>query len=100
ELRLRTVEVKRLGDDILRGLERGEFHPFFQPQFDAETLEIVGVEALARWRHPTRGMIAPDIFLPVAESLNVVARIDETILDQALFQSMRWEGQGLGIPRV
>ncbi|HSX72553.1 MAG TPA: GGDEF domain-containing phosphodiesterase, partial [Shinella sp.] len=100
ELRLRTVEVKRLGDDILRGLERGEFRPFFQPQFDAETLEIVGVEALARWQHPTRGIIAPDIFLPVAESLNVVARIDETILDQALFQSMRWEGQGLGIARV
>jgi diguanylate cyclase (GGDEF)-like protein/PAS domain S-box-containing protein len=100
ELRLRTVEVKRLSDDILRGLERQEFHPYFQPQFDAETLEIVGVEALARWNHPTRGFIAPDTFLPVAESLNVVARIDETILDQALFQAMRWEGQGLGIPRV
>ncbi|MCR6502222.1 EAL domain-containing protein [Shinella sp. CPCC 101442] len=100
ELRLRTVEIKRLSDDILRGLERGEFHPFFQPQFDAETLEIVGVEALARWQHPTRGFVAPDVFLPVAESLNVVARIDETILDQALFQAMRWEGQGLGIPRV
>ena len=100
ELRLRTVEVKRLSDDILRGLERQEFHPYFQPQFDAETLEIVGVEALARWNHPTRGFIAPDIFLPVAESLNVVARIDETVLDQALFQAMRWEGLGLGIPRV
>ena len=100
ELRLRTVEMKRLSDDILRGLERGEFHPFFQPQFDAETLEIVGVEALARWEHPTRGFIPPDVFLPVAESLNVVAKIDETILDQALFQTIRWEGQGLGIPRV
>lgn len=100
ELRLRTVEIKRLSDDILRGLERGEFRPFFQPQFDAETLEIVGVEALARWEHPTRGFIPPDVFLPVAESLNVVAQIDEAILDQALFQRIRWEGQGLGIPRV
>lgn len=100
ELRLRTVEVKRLSDDILRGLEQREFRPFFQPQFDAETLEIVGVEALARWEHPTRGFIAPDAFLPVAESLNVVAQIDETILDQALLQAMRWEGQGLGIQRV
>ena len=100
DLRLRTVEVKRLSDDILRGLERGEFRPFFQPQFCAETLDIVGVEALARWEHPTRGFIAPDVFLPVAESLNVVAQIDETILDQALFQAMRWEAQGLGIPRV
>ncbi|UDF28139.1 UNVERIFIED_ORG: EAL domain-containing protein [Roseateles sp. XES5] len=100
ELRLRTVEVKRLSDDILRGLERGEFRPFFQPQFCAETLEIVGVEALARWQHPTRGFIAPDVFLPVAESLNVVARIDEAILEQALFQILRWETQGIGIPRV
>lgn len=100
ELRLRTVEVKRLSDDILRGLERGEFRPFFQPQFDAETFEIAGVEALARWEHPTRGFVAPDVFLPIAESLNIVARIDETILDQALFQAMRWESQGLAIPCV
>ena len=100
ELRLRTVETKRLGDAILRGLERGEFRPFFQPQFDAQTLEIVGVEALARWEHPTRGFIPPDVFLPVAESLNVVSQIDETILGQALFQAARWEAHELGIPRV
>jgi len=100
DLRLRTVEAKRLGDAILRGLERGEFRPFFQPQFDAQTLEIVGVEALARWEHPTRGFIPPDVFLPVAESLNVVSQIDETILDQALFQAARWEAHDLGIPCV
>ncbi|MFC3074532.1 bifunctional diguanylate cyclase/phosphodiesterase [Shinella pollutisoli] len=100
ELRLKTVEIKRLSDDILRGLERREFRAFFQPQFDARTLEIVGVEALARWEHPTRGFIAPDTFLPVAETLNVVAKIDETILDQALFQATRWKAQGLDIPRV
>lgn len=100
ELRLRTVEMKRLGDDVLRGLEQGEFHPFFQPQFDAETLEITGVEALARWQHPTRGIIAPDVFLPVAESLSVAARIDETILDEARFQALRWQAQGFSIPCV
>jgi len=99
-LRQRTIEVKQLSDDLLRGLESGEFRPFFQPQFDAETLEIVGVEALARWDHPTRGFIAPDVFIPVAERLNVVARIDETILTQSLFQAIRWEGQGLSIPSV
>ena len=100
ELRLRTVEAKRLSDEVLRGLERGEFHPFFQPQFDAATLEIVGVEALARWAHPTRGLIMPDVFLPVAESLNVVAQIDEAILEQALFQATRWQAQGLDVPRI
>jgi len=100
DLRQRTIEVKRLSDEILRGLERREFRPFFQPQFDAETLEIVGVEALARWEHPTRGFIMPDTFLPVAESLNVVAQIDEAILDQALFQIVRWQGQGLDVARV
>ena len=66
----------------------------------AQTLEIVGVEALARWEHPTRGFIPPDVFLPVAESLNVVSQIDETILDQALFQAARWEAHDLGIPCV
>jgi diguanylate cyclase (GGDEF)-like protein len=100
ELRLNTVQVKRTGDDILRGLEQQEFRPFFQPQFDARTLEIVGVEALARWMHPHRGMIAPDAFLPIAENLAVVSKIDEAILDQALFQAVRWKALDLDIPRV
>ena len=57
-LQAEIIDAKRTADSIIGGLERGEFIPYFQPQVDARTFEIVGVEALARWRHPTRGLLA------------------------------------------
>ena len=62
-LQAEIVNTKRVADEILGGLERNEFVAYYQPQFDAQTLEIVGVEALARWQHPTEGILAPDAFL-------------------------------------
>ncbi|TGU56393.1 EAL domain-containing protein, partial [Mesorhizobium sp. M00.F.Ca.ET.186.01.1.1] len=76
ELQSEIVNTKRIADEILAGLERNEFIVFYQPQFDAKTLEVVGVEALARWRHPEKGILAPDVFLKTAEELNVVSVID------------------------
>ncbi|ESX73198.1 histidine kinase [Mesorhizobium sp. LSHC420B00] len=94
------VDTKRIADEILGGLERNEFIPFYQPQFDAKTLEIVGVEALARWRHPEKGILAPDVFLRIAEELNVVSIIDQAILKQSLLDFKEWSAAGLHIPRV
>lgn len=76
--------TKELADDIVRGLDAREFVPFFQPQVDAITGEVVGVEALARWRHPTHGILAPDAFLDVAAEMNVIADIDRMIFNNAL----------------
>ncbi|MBC7314092.1 MAG: EAL domain-containing protein, partial [Rhizobium sp.] len=70
------------------------------PQFDAHTLEINGVEALARWNHPEEGILGPDSFLKIAESLNVVSQIDAAILDQALLQRTRWLANDLAIDKV
>ncbi|MGO4642403.1 EAL domain-containing protein [Mesorhizobium sp. 2RAF45] len=94
------VDSKRIADEILGGLERNEFIAFYQPQFDAKTLEIVGVEALARWRHPNKGILAPDVFLRIAEELNVVSTIDRSILNQALSDFEEWSAADLHIPRV
>ena len=58
-LQAEIVTTKRVADDILSGLERNEFVAFYQPQFDAATFAIIGVEALARWNHPTEGLLAP-----------------------------------------
>ncbi|TPJ35715.1 EAL domain-containing protein [Mesorhizobium sp. B2-8-3] len=99
ELQSEIVRTKQTADEILSGLERNEFIAYYQPQFDAKTLEIVGVEALSRWRHPRRGILAPDIFLKVAEELNVVSLIDRTILEQTLENFQRWSRDGLNIPR-
>lgn len=99
-LRARTINTKHTADAILRSLADGDFIAWFQPQFDARTLEINGVEALARWRHPQRGILAPNAFLEIAENLNVVAQIDASILDQALAALARWRTEGLGIEHV
>jgi diguanylate cyclase (GGDEF)-like protein len=99
-LRLEVVNTKRTADEILRGLEQNEFIAYFQPQFDAHTLEIVGLEALARWDHPTKGILAPDAFLRIAESLKVVSQIDAAVLNQALLQQFRLNASGYPVPKV
>lgn len=100
ELEAEITNTKRLADEILTGLEKEQFFAFYQPQFDANTLEIVGVEALARWNHPTKGILAPDSFLKIAEDLNVVPQIDRLILEQSLNHMDSWHEAGLAIPKV
>ena len=99
-LQAEVVNTKRVADEILNGLERNEFVAWFQPQFDARSLDVVGVEALARWQHPIDGIKTPDTFLPVAEELNVVATVDRLILQQSLAALARWDAIGLAVPRV
>jgi diguanylate cyclase (GGDEF)-like protein len=99
-LQAEIVKAKRMGDDMIGGLERGEFIPYFQPQVDARSLEIVGVEALARWRHPTGGVLAPAEFIPIAEELGVIAALDGAVLESALAQHRRWRDAGLKPPRL
>jgi diguanylate cyclase (GGDEF)-like protein/PAS domain S-box-containing protein len=94
------ISTKRISDEILLALERDEFIPHYQLQFDAKTLEIAGVETLARWMHPERGMLSPDKFLDMAEELDVVSVIDGTILDKALADFRDWRAQGLPIPKL
>ncbi|RYE83663.1 MAG: GGDEF domain-containing protein, partial [Hyphomicrobiales bacterium] len=100
ELQAEVVKTKRVADQILQGLDRGEFEPWFQPQFDARTLDVVGCEALVRWRHPTEGILAPDAFLSVAEELNVVGTIDRLVLEQSLKWQAEWLAAGLNVPRI
>ena len=99
-LKSEIVHNKNVADDILFALERQEFLPYFQPQFDARTLAITGVEALARWNHPTEGVLTPDRFLKTADELNVVHLIDRLILEQTLWQSTRWKAAGIDIPKM
>lgn len=86
---------KALADDILRGLDAGEFVPFYQPQVDANSGEVLGLEALARWNHPQMGILTPNRFLQIATDLNVAAEIDRMIFETAIdecsgaFQAMK-----------
>ena len=92
--------AKRTADDIVTGIEDGEFVPFYQPQFDAATLDLAGVETLVRWRHPRLGLLTPDRFLKIAEDINALSTIDRTIARQALADFAAWEASGLRVPRL
>ncbi|ARO24128.1 diguanylate cyclase [Rhizobium sp. S9] len=100
ELRSAAIHAKELADEFNQALERDELVAFFQPQFNANTLDIAGVEALARWDHPRKGLLGPNAFLDAAEKLGRSGDMDRLILQKALFELTRWDGLGMQIPRV
>ncbi|ACE91163.1 bifunctional diguanylate cyclase/phosphodiesterase [Rhizobium phaseoli] len=100
ELRSAAIHAKELADEFNQALERDELVAFFQPQFNANTLDIAGVEALARWDHPRKGLLGPNAFLDAAEKLGRSGEMDKLILQKALFELTRWDGMGMQIPRV
>jgi diguanylate cyclase (GGDEF)-like protein/PAS domain S-box-containing protein len=100
EMQAAMVSHKRCSDDILRGLDSGEFCPVYQLQFDARSHDVVGMEALVRWTHPQRGVLDPSQFLRVAEDINVVHRIDDAVLTQAIADKAMWEASGLVVPHI
>ena len=73
------------------GLEHGQFVPYFEPQVDLSTGEVLGFEVLARWNHPLSGTIGPDTFIPVAEEIGVIGRLSEQVILEALRQAVHWD---------
>lgn len=100
KMRKEAGDQRRLHEEILRSLEAGHFVPHFQPQFDASSLKLVGVEALARWQHPTRGLLLPASFISAAEDLGCIDQIDQQILERAVKVIRAWEQAGLFVPRL
>ena len=80
----------RLEGELRRALERGEFRVFYQPKALMETGEIVGAEALLRWEHPERGLLAPDDFVALAEETGLVVPIGRWVLEEACRQAKAW----------
>jgi diguanylate cyclase (GGDEF)-like protein len=76
---------------IRMGLELGQFVPYFEPQVDLQTGEIVGFEMLARWIHPLSGVIGPDVFIPVAEEIGLIGRLSEHVISEALREAATWD---------
>ena len=91
---------RRLAEDLKLGLERGEIVPYYQVQLDARTREVIGFEALARWKHPEKGVLAPGIFLKIADEHGLAAEIDAAILKNVLEDRLFWLLRGLAVPRI
>lgn len=100
ELQRQRADRGALRAELEGALERGQILPWFQPQVSTETGEITGFEALARWQHPRRGLIAPAEFLPLIEQAGLAERLGEVILYQALTALAAWDAAELRIPAV
>jgi len=89
-----------LGADLRQALIRDEFHLVFQPSVELRSGRIVAVEALIRWRHPERGELMPDEFIPLAESLGLIRRLDAWTLRAVCNQIRAWDQAKLPPIRV
>jgi len=87
-------------EEVVQALENGQIFPWFQPQVSTDTGKITGFEALARWQHPKRGIIAPADFLPVLEEMQLLERLCEVILAKSLAALRHWDKAGFDIPNV
>jgi EAL domain-containing protein (putative c-di-GMP-specific phosphodiesterase class I) len=77
-----------------------EFDPYFQPQFNAHTGKISGVEVLARWPSKQLGLVTPDSFLPIARQLYMMGELDQLMFDKASDQIMTLHQKGIRIPKI
>jgi len=90
ELELELSNRVKLEEDIRSGIDHGEFVPFFQPLIDLSTRELVGFEALARWRSPSRGLLEPATFMEIAETTGLIGPLTISIMQQALEEARSW----------
>lgn len=89
-----------VASDLRRALEQHELRVYFQPVHDLTTSRLVGVEALVRWQHPQRGLVAPGEFIPIAERTGLIAEIDAWVLEQACWQMCQWQAAGVNLSFV
>ncbi|TGX54173.1 EAL domain-containing protein [Sphingomonas gei] len=83
-------ERAQLELDMHAGINRGEFVPYFQPIVELASGALIGFEALARWNHPSRGLIAPDRFIPIAEEAGMIQDLGFAVLRGACIEARRW----------
>ena len=90
ELRHLTIERLALAGEIPAGIERNEFEPWVQPVVNAATGAVSHLEALVRWRHPTRGLLFPNTFIPVAEETGTIVELGHAVIERACAHAAEW----------
>ncbi len=95
QMNVAAAERLRLENDLHRALERQEFELHFQPRVSVANGLACGIEALIRWRHPERGLVLPEHFIPVAEDTGLIVPIGEWVINEACRQGTAWCAAGL-----
>jgi predicted signal transduction protein with EAL and GGDEF domain len=93
-MHIKSFETMMLENNLRRALDREEFVVYYQPLVNINTGEVVGMEALVRWRHPERGLISPEEFLSLSENTGLIAFIDELVLYTVCVQCKAWQDAG------
>lgn len=95
DMHVAAQQRMELESDMRQALENDDFELHYQPQVAAATGAMTGAEVLLRWRHPTRGMISPGVFIPIAEESMLIADIDRWVLNAACRQIRAWLDEGV-----
>ena len=94
EMRTRASDRLELESELRSALVEGAFDVHFQPQLELAGGRVVGVQALARWVHPQRGLLSASEFVPIAEESDLIIGIGGFVLDRAIAETIRWRGNG------
>jgi EAL domain-containing protein (putative c-di-GMP-specific phosphodiesterase class I)/PleD family two-component response regulator len=90
QLRGQAIARMEIENDVRLAIERNEFELYYQPKVELKTGRMVGFEALLRWKHPTKGMLPPDLFIPIAEQSGLIIPLGNWVLGQACTEMQRW----------
>ncbi|MBU9712276.1 EAL domain-containing protein [Evansella tamaricis] len=95
EINSLSMERFKMENQLRKALERKEFVLHYQPQYDLETNQIIGIEALIRWNSPDRGMVSPVEFIPLAEETGLIVPLGRWVLEESCRQMKTWIDQGI-----
>jgi len=100
EMNQRAKDHLRIESELRQALARQELLLYYQPKVSLRSGRIVGAEALLRWRHPVRGLVAPGVFIPVAEESGLILELGNWVLEQACRQIRLWQEANLMMPPI
>jgi len=89
-----------LGGELRDAIDAGQLCLQYQPQVDGQNGVLIGMEALVRWQHPARGLIGPNIFIPISEQIGLAVALGRWVMREACRQTREWLDEGLNPPRI
>ncbi|WP_444544375.1 bifunctional diguanylate cyclase/phosphodiesterase [Pseudomonas paralcaligenes] len=100
EMNATALQRLELESDLRHALEQGQFLLYYQPQLSSDGKRLTGVEALLRWNHPRRGLVAPYEFIPVLEELGLIVQVGDWVIAEACRQIKAWHDAEVRVPKV
>jgi diguanylate cyclase (GGDEF)-like protein/PAS domain S-box-containing protein len=98
DLDIKVRERVAVAEELHAALKNGELELYYQPQVEIPSGRIIGLEALIRWNHPTRGLVPPSQFIPIAEKSGLIVALGSWVIEEGCRQLEKWQAQELAVP--